>query len=102
MIFLFFLKHFLEINKNFSVKNTLENYLFFQKNIITSVVEGLSQDLKTEFPNTEDFSVQNLWYMRQLYFTYRNFPILQQLAGEIPWMRQGLALFFALKKMIWK
>lgn len=92
----------MEINKNFSVKKTLENYLFFQKNIINSVVEGLSQDLKTEFPNTEGFSVQNLWYMRQLYLTYRNFPILQQAVREIFWMRQALALFFVLKKMIWK
>ncbi|TAE14562.1 MAG: DUF1016 family protein [Bacteroidetes bacterium] len=50
-----------------------------------SVVERLSQDLKMEFPNTEGFSTQNLWYMRQFYLTYRHAPILQQAVGEISW-----------------
>jgi predicted nuclease of restriction endonuclease-like (RecB) superfamily len=36
-----------------------------------SVVEELSKDLKSEFPGTEGFSAQNLWYMRQLYTEYR-------------------------------
>jgi len=41
-----------------------------------SVVEHLCKDLKTEFPNISGFSVQNLWYMRQLYMIYRYSPIL--------------------------
>jgi len=57
-----------------------------------SVVERLSQDLKLEFPNTEGFSTQNLWYMRQFYLTYHKLPFLQQLAGEIPWMHNVLIM----------
>jgi predicted nuclease of restriction endonuclease-like (RecB) superfamily len=50
-----------------------------------AVVERLSSDLQKEFPGQQGFSVQNLWYMRQFYITYRQLPNLQQLAGEIPW-----------------
>ena len=50
-----------------------------------SVVENLSKDLKIIFPNQKGFSVQNLWYMRQFYMTYKDNPILQQAVGEIPW-----------------
>lgn len=50
-----------------------------------SVVERLSQDLKAEFPNTDGFSTQNLWFMRQFYLTYLDSPILQQAVREIPW-----------------
>jgi len=50
-----------------------------------AVVERLSQDLRQEFSSTFGFSVQNLWYMRQLYLEYQNYPNLQQLIGEIPW-----------------
>ena len=31
-----------------------------------SVVERLANDLQNEFPGVKGFSVQNLWYMRQL------------------------------------
>jgi predicted nuclease of restriction endonuclease-like (RecB) superfamily len=49
------------------------------------IVEKLSNDLKKEFPTQTGYSVQNLWYMRQFYLTYKDFPNLQQLVGEIPW-----------------
>jgi predicted nuclease of restriction endonuclease-like (RecB) superfamily len=49
------------------------------------IVEKLSNDLKKEFPNQTGYSAQNLWYMRQFYLTYKDFPNLQQLVGEIPW-----------------
>lgn len=49
------------------------------------VVEKLSIDLKKEFSTQTGFSTQNLWYMRQFYLTYKDFPDLQQLVGEIPW-----------------
>ena len=49
------------------------------------IVEKLSNDLKKEFPTQTGYSAQNLWYMRQFYLTYKDFPILQQLVGEIPW-----------------
>ncbi len=51
-----------------------------------SIVKNLSEDLKIIFPNQKGFSVQNLWYMRQFYLTYRGNSNLQQLAGEIGWM----------------
>ena len=31
------------------------------------------------------YSIQNLWYMRQFYNTYKEKSNLQQLVGEIPW-----------------
>lgn len=49
------------------------------------IVEKLSNDLKKEFPTQTGYSAQNLWYMRQFYLTYKDFPNLQQLVGEIPW-----------------
>jgi len=50
-----------------------------------SVVERLSIDLRMAFPEMKGLSVQNLWYMRQFYLTYRDFPKLQPLVGEIGW-----------------
>jgi predicted nuclease of restriction endonuclease-like (RecB) superfamily len=50
-----------------------------------SVVEQLSKDLKILFPTAIGYSVQNLWYMRQLFLEYQGFPNLQKLVGEIPW-----------------
>lgn len=50
-----------------------------------SVVERLAADLRLEFSRTSGFSVQNLWYMRQIFLEYRATPNLQQLVGEIPW-----------------
>lgn len=50
-----------------------------------SVVERLSKDLKTEFPNTDGFSARNLWDMRRFYQEYQENIILQQLVAEIPW-----------------
>ena len=51
-----------------------------------SIVEQLASDLQGEYDPT-GYSVQNLWYMRQLYMEYKDFPKLQQLVGEIPWGR---------------
>jgi len=56
------------------------------------VVEQLSRDLKDEFPGASGFSVQNLWYTRQLFTEYRHLPDLQQLVGEIPWGQNLLIL----------
>ena len=49
------------------------------------MVERLAIDINREFDNSQGFSVQNLWYMRQFYIEYKDDPILQQLVGEIPW-----------------
>lgn len=50
-----------------------------------SIVEQLSADLKKICGGITGFSPQNLWYMRQFYLTYKNYPNLQRLVGEIPW-----------------
>jgi len=50
-----------------------------------SVVGTLSADLRQEFPGVAGFSVQNLWYMRQLYLEYSGHERLQPLVGEIAW-----------------
>ncbi len=57
-----------------------------------SVVKNLSEDLKHAFPNQKGFSVQNLWYMRQFYVTYKDNSILQQAVGEIPWSHNILIM----------
>jgi predicted nuclease of restriction endonuclease-like (RecB) superfamily len=50
-----------------------------------AVVQRLSGDLQQEFPGVKGFSVQNLWYMRQLYLEYHANEKLQPLVGEISW-----------------
>lgn len=35
-----------------------------------SIVESLAKELQWTFPNSSGFSVQNLWYMRQLFVEY--------------------------------
>src|SRR5690242_3410667 len=69
-------------------------YWWFGQQIVTaqmkhgwgkSVVEKLSIDLRRIFSGTFGFSVQNLWYMRQFYLEYKDYPNLQRLAGEISW-----------------
>lgn len=57
-----------------------------------SIVEKLSQDLQNTFKNAKGYSVQNLWYMRQVYIEYKDYPKLQQLVGEIPWGHNILIL----------
>ena len=57
-----------------------------------SIVERLAADLRAAFPGVSGFSPQNLWSMRQLFVTYRDAPILQQLVGEIPWGQNVLIL----------
>lgn len=50
-----------------------------------SIVETLSKDLQNEFPGEQGYSVQNLWYMRQMYVEYQGNTKLQPLVGEIGW-----------------
>ncbi|MEO0732412.1 MAG: PDDEXK nuclease domain-containing protein [Bacteroidota bacterium] len=49
------------------------------------IVDELSKDLQQMFPQTKGLSARNLWYMRQLYLTYKDYPDLQQSVAEIPW-----------------
>ena len=50
-----------------------------------SIVETLSKDLQNEFIGVHGYSVQNLWYMRQLYIEYKENVKLQPMVGEISW-----------------
>lgn len=50
-----------------------------------SVVEQLAKDLQRTFPSKTGFSTRNLWGMRRLYNTYKDFSNLRQLVAEIPW-----------------
>lgn len=52
-----------------------------------AIVERLSKDLQKEFPGIQGFSVQNLWYMRQFYLTYKDNEKLQPMVGEISWTK---------------
>lgn len=56
------------------------------------VVEQVSKDLRTEFPNMKGLSVQNIAYMRQFSKEYEDVEIIQQLVGEIPWGHNLLIL----------
>ena len=54
----------------------------------TSVVEQISKDLKTDFPNQKGFSRSNLFSMKQWFEFYSNsaeIEKIQQLVGQIPW-----------------
>lgn len=50
-----------------------------------AIVQQLACDLQAEFPGVKGYSVQNLWYMRQFYLTYKDKPKFQPLVGEISW-----------------
>ncbi|WP_204141254.1 YhcG family protein [Halomicronema sp. CCY15110] len=51
-----------------------------------AVVERLSADLKTEFPEMTGFSPRNLWFIKQFYEAYADAPeFLKQAVSEIPW-----------------
>ena len=54
-----------------------------------SVVEQLSKDLQTEFPNIKGFSERNMWRMRDFYLTYQKLP---PLVAEIGWTHNILIM----------
>ncbi len=49
------------------------------------VIESLSADLRSSFPEMKGFSRTNLLYMRAFAEAYSDEQIVQQLAGQIPW-----------------
>ncbi len=49
------------------------------------VIERLSADLRSSFPEMKGFSRTNLLYMRAFAEAYSDEQIVQQLAGQIPW-----------------
>ncbi len=51
----------------------------------TKVIQQLSKDLKTAFPDMKGLSERNLKYMRQFAQTYSEFEFVQQVVAQIPW-----------------
>ena len=49
------------------------------------VIDQLSKDLKSEFPDMKGFSPQNLKYMRRFAETYELNEISQQAVDQLPW-----------------
>jgi predicted nuclease of restriction endonuclease-like (RecB) superfamily len=49
------------------------------------IIDQLSRDLKSGFPNMKGFSAQNLKYMRRLAEEYERIEIGQQLVDQLPW-----------------
>jgi predicted nuclease of restriction endonuclease-like (RecB) superfamily len=50
-----------------------------------NIINKLSQDLKTSFPEMKGFSPRNLGYMKKFAKLYQDEVILQQLAAKLPW-----------------
>lgn len=55
-----------------------------------AVVQKISRDLKSEFPNQKGFSIANLWLMVQYYNEYQQDLFLQTLSGEIGFSHNAL------------
>jgi predicted nuclease of restriction endonuclease-like (RecB) superfamily len=49
------------------------------------IIDQLSQDLKTAFPESKGFSARNLKYMRKFAEEYPDLVFVQQAAAQIPW-----------------
>jgi predicted nuclease of restriction endonuclease-like (RecB) superfamily len=49
------------------------------------VIDQLSRDLKTLFPDMKGFSTRNLKYMRKLAEEYPDTEFVQQLVAQLPW-----------------
>jgi predicted nuclease of restriction endonuclease-like (RecB) superfamily len=51
----------------------------------TQVIERLSKDLRSEFPEMQGFSLRNLKYMRAFAAAWPEESIVQQLVAQLPW-----------------
>jgi predicted nuclease of restriction endonuclease-like (RecB) superfamily len=60
------------------------------------VIERLSRDLKSAFPEMQGFSRTNLLYMRAFATAWPDVEIIQRVVGRLPW-RQNIALLDKLK-----
>jgi predicted nuclease of restriction endonuclease-like (RecB) superfamily len=57
-----------------------------------SVVEQLSKDLRSEFPEHTGFSARNIWRMRDFYLTYHANEKLSPMVTEIGWTHNTIIL----------
>lgn len=51
----------------------------------SKIIENLSSDLSSEFPEMKGFSSRNLKYMRKFAELYSDFQFVQQVVAQIPW-----------------
>ena len=59
----------------------------------SKLIEQLSNDIKSEFPNQTGYSRSNLFYMRKFYLFYKDQgEIVQRSAGQIPWRHHQLIM----------
>ncbi|UBF30484.1 PDDEXK nuclease domain-containing protein (plasmid) [Kovacikia minuta CCNUW1] len=56
------------------------------------VISQVAKDLQKAFPDMKGFSRTNLLYMRAFAEAYPDEPIVQQLAGQIPWFHNCILL----------
>lgn len=56
------------------------------------VIEQLSKDLRSEFPQMKGFSARNLKYMRKFAEIFDREEFVQQLAAQIPWFHNCVVL----------
>ncbi len=56
------------------------------------IVETLGKDLQGEFPDMKGFSVQNLWRMKQIYETYKDYSKLSPVVRELSWSHNVVIL----------
>lgn len=62
----------------------------------TKVIDRMSHDLKTAFPEMSGFSPRNLKYMRKFADAWQNIEIVQRTVAQIPW-RSNITLLDKLK-----
>jgi predicted nuclease of restriction endonuclease-like (RecB) superfamily len=58
----------------------------------SKVIDRLSRDLNSAFPETKGFSSRNLKYMRLFASTYPDLQFVQQLAAQLPWFHVAILL----------
>ena len=56
------------------------------------VIERLSQDLRSAFPEMKGFSRANLMYMRAFAAAWPDEQIVQQAVGQLPWAQPRAAI----------
>lgn len=65
----------------------------------SKLVDTLSKDLQSAFPETSGFSIRNLQRMRQFAVYYPDFAILPQAVAQLPWGH--IALLIHKIKLAW-
>ena len=65
------------------------------------VIERLSRDLRSAFPEMKGFSRANLLYMRAFAEAWPDFSIVQQAIGQLPW-GHNIVLLTRLKDSEWR